>query len=114
MTFTSLVHEGQILNGNKFHKFQVLYTSRLFLFLLYGVPSLLSACVTAGRTELAFYLAKDTFIFFFLPGEGGKALAQAAQRNCECLILGSVQDRAGWGCGKPHLVEGIHGRGVDL
>jgi len=48
--------------------------------------------------------------------EGGKALAQVAQRSCSCPLPGSVQDQAGQGFEQPDVVEGVpaHSRGVEL
>ena len=66
VTFTSLFLQGRILNGNKFLKIQILYTSRPLLFLLYGVSSVLSACMVTKKNVLAFYLAKDVFLNNFM------------------------------------------------
>ena len=51
-----------------------------------------------------------------LPCEGGKTLAQVAQRSCGCPLPGSVQGQVGRGFEQPDLVEGVpaHGRGVEL
>ena len=43
--------------------------------------------------------------------EGGEALAQAAQRSCECPIPGGIQGQVGWGPGQPELVGGSPARG---
>ena len=45
-----------------------------------------------------------------LPCEGGKALAQVAQRSCGCPLPGRVQGQAGRGFGQPGLVEGVPAR----
>lgn len=37
----------------------------------------------------------------------GEALAQFAQRNCECLIPAGVQDQAEWIFEQPDLVAGV-------
>jgi len=49
-----------------------------------------------------------------LYSEGGKALAQVAQRSCGCPIPGGVQGQAGWGPGQPGLVGDIFARGGGL
>ena len=51
-----------------------------------------------------------------LSGEGGEALAQAAQRSCGCPLPGSAQGQVGQGWEHPGLVEGgpAHGRGVGM
>jgi len=48
--------------------------------------------------------------------EGGEILAQAAQRSCGCSIIGSVQDRVGWGFEQSVLVKDTpsYGAGVGL
>jgi len=44
------------------------------------------------------------------------ALAQAAQRSCECPISEGVQSHVGWGIGQSDLVGSnpSHGRGLEL
>jgi len=46
--------------------------------------------------------------------EGGKALAQVAQRSCGCPLPGSVQGQVGWGLEQPGLVEGVPANGRRL
>ena len=48
--------------------------------------------------------------------EGGEALAQAAQREDQCLIPGNIQGLVGWGWEQPGLVEGVPtlDRGLEL
>lgn len=43
-------------------------------------------------------------------------LAYACQRNCGCLISGSVQGQVGWGPGQSDLVRGdlVNSRGLEL
>mgnify|MGYP001856909608 CR=1 FL=1 len=50
--------------------------------------------------------------FFYL--KGGKALAQAAQRDCGCFISRCIHSLAGWGPRQPDLLGGnpAHGRMV--
>jgi len=51
-----------------------------------------------------------------LYSEGGKALAQVAQRSCGCPLPGSVQGQVGQGVEHPGLVVGVPacGRGLEL
>lgn len=48
--------------------------------------------------------------------EGGEAVAQAAQRGCECPTSSGGQGQVGWGPGQPELVAGkpAHSRGLEL
>lgn len=39
--------------------------------------------------------------------ESGEAAAQVTQRNCGCLLPGSVQGKVGWGFDQHGLVEGV-------
>jgi len=43
--------------------------------------------------------------FFYC--EGHKTLEQVAQRGCECLLPGSIQDQAGWVFEPPGLEGGV-------
>jgi len=45
--------------------------------------------------------------------EGGEALAQVAQRRCDCPLPGSVPGQVEWGFGQPGLgaSDPAHGRG---
>ena len=62
--------------------------------------------VVSARTRKTGFKLKDGRFrldirknFFFLYWEGGEAVAQAAQRSCECPIPGGAQGQVGWTLG---------------
>jgi len=60
---------------------------------------------------------KDLIMYFImLYYKGGEALEQAAQRNCGCPIIGSVQAQVARDFEQPGLVEAVpaHGRGTGI